>query len=182
MGRMGPKISSCIKASSSATSTTTVGAEKTAERRDTLDLGGGRGESENLWLTDVFVFLVALSSYDHFAVRPFQEFHQSAPVSRWHNAAEVGALLRVLGVKLLQRLLQRRQHGIPSGRRAEHVVRSHAALTSVEEFGPNQTVDSGPDVHAAKYHARTLATQLQGHWGQVNGGRLHDDTCHLLGA
>lgn len=139
-------------------------------------------EWKQLSLTNVFVLLVALSSHHDFAVRPFQEVHQSAPVSRWHNAAEVRAHLRVLGVKLLQGLLQRRQYGVPSGRRAEHVVRSHAALTSVEELGPNQTAGSGLDVHVPKYQARTLAAQLQGDWGQVKAGCLQDDARHLLGA
>lgn len=132
--------------------------------------------------TNIFVFLVALSSYDHFAFRPFQEVHQSAPVSWGNNTAEVRALLRVRCVKLLQGLLQHRQHLIPSVRRAEYVVRSHAALTSIKEFGPRQTANGGPDVHSPKYHTWRLATQLQGHRGQVNRGCLHDDACHRLGA
>lgn len=133
-------------------------------------------------LTDVFVLPIALSPQDHFAVGPSQEVHEPAPVARRHDAAEVRALLRVLAVELLQGLLQRGQQGVPSGGRAEHVVRSHAALTGVEELGPDQTARGVRDVHVPQYHARAFAPQLQGHRGQVDGGRLQDEARHLLGA
>lgn len=103
-------------------------------------------------------------------------------MSLGHDAGEVGAALGLLGVEFLQGLSQRRDHGVAGGRRTQHVVGGHAALARVEELGPQQAPHGGRNVHPAEDEARTLAAQLQGDRGEVDGGRLQDDAGHVLRA
>lgn len=132
--------------------------------------------------TKVFLLLVALSSDHHFAARLLEQLAQSAPVAIGHDAGEVWAAPRLLGVEALQGLPQRRDHGVTGGRRAQHVVRRHAALARVEELGPDEAAHGSRHVHAAVDEARTLAAQLQGDRGKVDGGRLQDAAGHVLRA
>lgn len=135
-----------------------------------------------LRLTKVFLLLVGLPSDHHLAAGLLEQLGQSAPVSVRHNAGEVGASLGILGVEALQGFSQRRDHGVTGGRRAHHVVGRHAALAGVEELGPDEAPHGSGHVDAAVDEARTLAAQLQGDRGEVDGGRLHDAACHILRA
>lgn len=132
------------------------------------------------WPTYILVLLVALSSHNNFATGPLEQFHQTHPMSGWHNAGQVGTGFRLLAIKILQGFTQRRHQDIFCGRWTQHIVRSHATLASVEKFSPHQAVSSCCDVHPPVNEAWTLPTQLQGYWGQVDWSCLQDAARHRL--
>lgn len=130
--------------------------------------------------TDVFILLIVLPTHNNLPFGLPEQFHQTSPVSGRHDAGEVGTLLRLIGVELLQDFDQRRDQGVPSRGGAQHVVWSHAALTSIKKLGPGQAVSSSFNVHTPIYEARTFSPQLQSYWCQVDQGCLCNATGHSL--
>ena len=100
---------------------------------------------------------------------------QAMEVRRVDDAGKIVAGLRVGAIELLDVSADGGNEFVVHRSLDQYVVGSDAGLAGVHEFAPSDA--AGGDLHVGMTtdKCRALATQLQGHRGQVLGRGAHDD-------
>lgn len=107
---------------------------------------------------DPFIGFVVFTSNSDFAA--VQISYKTVDVSLGDDSAEIGRLLGIISVPLLQHLLGLLHERILHRFVAQDVVWSDAGLTQVEHLSPKDTADSNVHVSGGVNVARTFASQF----------------------